>query len=242
MSRCMLTSLAGRPRMRAFPAVGKIIPISSLMVVLFPAPFGPSSPNASPSSTCMVRPSSEVFFFRCRNPCGYSFERFSVSMANEGMQLFLQAYRLRQRALECFVQNFATRCMEEVTIQLRRAQPGAGRTPLLLAPQQGKSAFPSYFPICTSSLTGVDGGAVGMGFRVCGSRQLSRIPTCCTHDTVQRGPQYLSVKYSRCRISGVYRESGIPGYPRCCEHQCSIPSSHTYKYREPDRQRHLCSL
>ena len=100
----------------------------------------------------------------------------------------------------------------------------------------------SYFPICTNSLAGVGAGAIGMGFKVCGPRQLSKIPTCCTHETVHRGPQNLSVKYSRCRISGVYWESGMPGYPRCWEHQCTSPSSQTYKYREPDRQRHLCSL
>lgn len=67
----------------------------------------------------------------------------------------------------------------------------------------------SHFPIRTSSLALA--GAVGIGFKFCGSRQLSRMPTCCTQETVQRGPQNLSVKYSRWRISGVYCDSGIAG-------------------------------
>src|SRR5579862_129914 len=104
----MLTSLTGLSSIRALPAVGKIIPISSLMVVLLPAPLGPSSPNTSPSCTCMVRPSSEVFFFRCRNPCGYSLARLSVSIAGEGIHLFLQACHQRQRKSQGIVRETAT--------------------------------------------------------------------------------------------------------------------------------------
>src|SRR6266403_4903645 len=85
-------------------------------------------------------------------------------------------------------------------------------------------------PICTKSCdTDGGGGGIGIGFFVCGSRQLSSIAICCTHETVHRGAQYLSVEYSCRRISGVYCASGIPGYPRCCEHQCTKPSSQTYK-------------
>ena len=51
------------PRIRADPAVGKINRINNLMVVDFPAPFGPKNPNTSPVCTCMVKPSSERFFF-----------------------------------------------------------------------------------------------------------------------------------------------------------------------------------
>src|SRR6266436_2384928 len=91
MSRCMLTSLTGLPRIRALPAVGKIIPINNLIVVLFPAPFGPKNPNTSPSSTCMVKFSSEVLRFKCRNPCGYSLVRFCVSMAGAVMSLFFKS-------------------------------------------------------------------------------------------------------------------------------------------------------
>src|SRR5215470_580856 len=89
MSRCISMSLMGLPRMRALPAVGKISRMSSLMVVDLPAPFGPMKPNTSPVSTCMFRPSREVFFRRCRNPWGYSLVRFSVSIAGAVMLSFL---------------------------------------------------------------------------------------------------------------------------------------------------------
>src|SRR5205814_5135214 len=101
---------------------------------------------------------------------------------------------------------------------------------------------PRPCPICTSSSCAVAGGVIGIGLRFCGSRQLSSIPTCCTHETVHRGAQNFLVEYSRCRISGVYCDNGIPGYPRCCEHQCTRPSSQIYRYREPERHRQLCSL
>src|ERR1700746_1990446 len=84
-------SLTGFPRMRALPAVGKISRISSLISVDLPAPLGPINPKISPSSTCMFNPSSEVLFFRFRNPCGYSLVRFSVSMAGAVMNIFLAA-------------------------------------------------------------------------------------------------------------------------------------------------------
>src|SRR6266404_3800438 len=96
MSRRIDTSLTGLPSIRALPAVGKMMPISSLMVVLLPAPFGPKNPNTSPSSTCMVKPSSDVFLCKCRNPCGYSLERFSISMAGAVMAYFFRVFFLRQ--------------------------------------------------------------------------------------------------------------------------------------------------
>src|SRR5437660_8302123 len=80
-------------------------------------------------------------------------------------------------------------------------------------------------PICTSSACGDAGAIIGIGCRFCGSRQLSSIPTCCTQETVHRGAQNFLVEYSLWRISGVYCAKGIPGYPRCCEHQCTRPSS-----------------
>src|SRR5262249_18320154 len=83
-------------------------------------------------------------------------------------------------------------------------------------------------PIWTRSFA-TGGGGMGIGFLVCGSRQLSSMAICCTQETVQRGPQNLSVRYSCARISGVYWASGIPGEPRCCEHQCTSPSSQMYK-------------
>src|SRR5277367_5920327 len=88
MSRCISMSVIGLPRICALPASGKIRPTSSLIVVDFPAPFGPRNPNTSPSSTCMLRSSSDFFFLRFRNPYGYSFDRFSISMAAFLMPLF----------------------------------------------------------------------------------------------------------------------------------------------------------
>ena len=44
----------GASKMNALPAVGKISPISILMVVVLPAPFGPTKPKISPSSTVEV--------------------------------------------------------------------------------------------------------------------------------------------------------------------------------------------
>src|SRR2546429_3911932 len=64
----MSMSLMGLPRIRAVPAVGKISLINNLMVVVFPAPFGPMNPKISPVSTCMFSPSSEFLFFRFKNP------------------------------------------------------------------------------------------------------------------------------------------------------------------------------
>src|SRR6266446_497869 len=89
MSRCISTSLIGLPRIRALPAVGKIRPIRSLIVVDLPAPFGPIKPNTSLVSTCMFSPSSDVFFLRCKNPKGYSLVRFSISIAAPGMPSLL---------------------------------------------------------------------------------------------------------------------------------------------------------
>src|ERR1700675_46704 len=61
--------------------------------------------------------------------------------------------------------------------------------------------FPAYFAIWTRSLFG--GAAIGIGCRVCGDLQLSRIPTCWTQLTVQRDAHPLCVEYSRWRISAV---------------------------------------
>jgi len=47
-------------------------------------------------------------------------------------------------------------------------------------------------PICTNCPAATGGGAIGFGFNVCFPRQLSNIPTCCTHDTVHFGAQYFS--------------------------------------------------
>src|SRR5713101_5860745 len=179
MPRCISTSLIGLPRIRALPAVGKISPIKSLMVVDLPAPFGPINPNTSPVSTCIFSPSSEVLFLRFKNPKGYSLVRFSISIATCGMSSLLAS----------------------------RASPSIAQQKIVRGEKIHRRKQ----------------------LRFGGSRQLSSIPTCCTQETVQRGAQNFLVEYSRCRISGVYCANGIPGYPRCCEHQCTSPSSQIYK-------------
>ena len=107
----------------------------------------------------------------------------------------------------------------------RNYKEGATEENFLMRNQESLRAC----PICTSSAGGAAEGVIGMGFKFCGSRQLSRIPTCCTQETVHLGAQNFFVEYSRWRISGVYCVNGIPGYPRCCEHQCTKPSSQMYK-------------
>src|SRR6266850_1736327 len=208
MSLCISTSLIGLPRIRAVPAVGKIKPRSSLIVVDFPAPLGPMKPNTSPVSTCIFSPSSEVFFCRCRNPNGYSFVRFSISIAKPVMGIVLASK-------EAVVNTSVRECV------LSENRNPDYRLNQLMWNQES----PRPCPICTSCGCGAGGAGGAIGFRFCGPRQLSNIPTCCTQETVHRAAQNFSVKYSRCRISGVYSASGIPGYPRCCEHQCTSPSS-----------------
>src|SRR6266481_4618825 len=53
---------------------------------------------------------------------------------------------------------------------------------------------PRTCAICTNSACGVAGGTIGIGWRFCGSRQLSRMPTCCTHETVHRAAQNFLVE------------------------------------------------
>ena len=45
-----------KPRTRAVPEVGSSSVVSILIVVVLPAPFGPSRPNSSPSSTAKLIP------------------------------------------------------------------------------------------------------------------------------------------------------------------------------------------
>src|SRR5690242_10535923 len=224
MSWCISTSPMGLPRIRALPAVGKISPISNLMVVDLPAPFGPIKPNTSPISTCMLNPSSEVLFLRCKKPKGYSLVRSSISIAGSGMYSLF--------ASRSSPSMFQHKHVHGVKIQRRQQPDQVSRN----------QESPRACPICTSSSCGVAGGVIGIGLKFCRSRQLSSIPTCCTQETVHRGAQNFLVEYSRWRISGVYCDNGIPGYPRCCEHQCTRPSSQIYRYREPERHRQLCSL
>jgi hypothetical protein len=50
----------GASKMKARPWLGKMSPISILMVVVFPAPLGPTKPKISPSSTEKERSSTAV--------------------------------------------------------------------------------------------------------------------------------------------------------------------------------------
>ena len=52
------------PHTRARPAVGTSTPVSILIVVDLPAPFGPRKPTASPAAMVSVTPSTAVTRFR----------------------------------------------------------------------------------------------------------------------------------------------------------------------------------
>src|SRR5688572_6181805 len=56
--------------------------ISSLRVVVFPAPFGPRKPKVSPFSTSRFRPSSARYGLGRQNPVEKSFVRLWVRIAN----------------------------------------------------------------------------------------------------------------------------------------------------------------
>ena len=63
--------------MNAFPRVGWMSPISILMVVVLPAPFGPTNPKISPCSTVRLR-SRTASTRRRRNPTSNVFVSPSV--------------------------------------------------------------------------------------------------------------------------------------------------------------------
>src|SRR5690242_8665996 len=63
-----------KPASRADPPVGLMVVVSIPMVVDFPAPFGPSSPNTSPGSTW------KSMAFTASTPPGYVLLRFRTSM------------------------------------------------------------------------------------------------------------------------------------------------------------------
>src|ERR671912_66966 len=56
--------------------------ISSLRVVVLPAPFGPRNPKVSPIATSRFRPSSARYGLGRQNPIEKSFVRLSVRIAN----------------------------------------------------------------------------------------------------------------------------------------------------------------
>ncbi len=68
MRRASLTLLrcGSSPATRSVPEVGIRIPVSILIVVDLPAPFGPMYPTSSPGSTRRSMPSTAVKLVRCR--------------------------------------------------------------------------------------------------------------------------------------------------------------------------------
>src|SRR5947208_14860253 len=67
--------------MRAVPAVGNTKPISSLSVVVFPAPLGPRKPKISPSSTLRCNGFKACFGFLRQKPTVYVFSNPRISIA-----------------------------------------------------------------------------------------------------------------------------------------------------------------
>src|SRR5256885_8646904 len=67
--------------MRAVPAVGNTKPISSLSVVVFPAPLGPRKPKISPSSTVRCNGFKACFGFLRQKPTVYVFSNPRISIA-----------------------------------------------------------------------------------------------------------------------------------------------------------------
>src|SRR6185437_7289086 len=74
-------SRQSRPRMRAAPAVGKVNPIRSLRVVVFPAPFGPRKPKTSPAGTSKWNGLSPTFLVFRQKPTVYVFSSPRISTA-----------------------------------------------------------------------------------------------------------------------------------------------------------------
>src|SRR6266516_1398208 len=89
--RC-LTCIGSRrtlnPPTEASPSVMSVRPVSSLIIVVLPAPFGPRSPKTVPSATFRLTWSTAVSF-------PYTFVRFSVTMASLAM---VHLFSLRQNA------------------------------------------------------------------------------------------------------------------------------------------------
>ena len=71
------------PRIFAVPPVGRIRPISVRIVVVLPAPFGPTKPKMWPRSTANETPRSASTFLR-RNGVRYVFRRSRTSMTRVG--------------------------------------------------------------------------------------------------------------------------------------------------------------
>src|SRR5262245_13129638 len=79
-------SSTGRPNTRALPAVGRVMPSSTLMVVVLPAPLRPRKPKIEPAGTCRSTP-------RSASTLSYALRRPFVSMAAASA---ISSSRLRQ--------------------------------------------------------------------------------------------------------------------------------------------------
>src|SRR6185312_8418700 len=82
----------GSPRISMVPDVGVARPIKHLIVVVFPAPFGPRNPKKDPRATVRSRPSTAGF-------APYSFFKSRTTMAGEiSMKVFLLSSRISGRS------------------------------------------------------------------------------------------------------------------------------------------------
>ena len=77
------------PSTRAVPEVGSSSVMSILIVVVLPAPLGPSRPKSSPRSTSneIPRTASTSFFAPRRSPVRATYVRVSASTSMTGMRL-----------------------------------------------------------------------------------------------------------------------------------------------------------
>src|SRR3990170_19208 len=98
-----------KPAIFALPAVGERRVQRMLMVVVFPAPFGPRKPKTSPSLTANDIPSTARTVLNC-------FERFSTLIMDMS-KFSLQQIRLRQR---CPFRVSVTSLVFDVTVTEHR--------------------------------------------------------------------------------------------------------------------------
>ena len=171
------------------------------MVVDFPAPFGPRKPKTSPSSTLH----------------GQVFQRFFLLQVQEPVRVFLREILDLNRTLwhthilekPPHVVNGRRRDMFAICNSGKQKWRPMSGAPSATLPFDSGSVFSVTvavnLPPTLRSAPDRSSPAPpsGIGFSVCGDRQLSRIPTCCTQLTVHRGAQPLCVRYSRWRISAV---------------------------------------
>src|SRR5262249_42092318 len=87
-------SPTGRPRISALPLVGNTSCMSSLSVVVLPAPFGPRNPKTSPADTSIDSRSSARYGRGRQKPTKKSLLRSRVRMAGCATPLFRRLLQL----------------------------------------------------------------------------------------------------------------------------------------------------